>query len=168
MSESGSKFDYVKTKREDVDAIPAKHQHLVRKFMKWYTRFNVWVFKKSKGKLWTKFPGGYPICVVGMKGRKSGARREVALIHLPYKDSVLLVASQGGMDTHPVWYHNVKANPEVDVLFNGQTRDLVSRQVSDDEKRDLWPHLLSLYPDFDEYQARTDRNIPVFICEPQG
>ena len=81
MSESGSKFDYVKTKREDVDAIPAKHQHLVRKFMKWYTRFNVWVFKKSKGKLWTKFPGGYPICVVGMKGRKSGARREVALIH---------------------------------------------------------------------------------------
>lgn len=158
-------FDYVKTRREDVQAIPVKTQRIVRVFMKYLTRINVWVFKKSKGKLWKKFPGGFPICVIGMTGKKSGKFREIALIHLPKDDAVLLVASQGGMDTHPVWYHNIKANPNIEVTVAGHTRQMVARQVSDDEKRDLWPHLLSLYPDFDQYQARTDRNIPVFLCE---
>jgi deazaflavin-dependent oxidoreductase (nitroreductase family) len=135
--------------------------------MRWYTRLNVWVFKASKGRLWKNFPGGFPICVVGMKGRKSGARREVALIHLPYQDGILLVASQGGMEQHLAWYHNIKACPEIDVLVGGEHKHLLARQVSSDEKRELWPHLLSLYPDFDEYQARTDRDIPVFICLPR-
>lgn len=162
-----SKYDYVKTKREDVQEIPEKWVPLTRKLMKAYTRFNVWVFKKTKGRLLKNFPGGYPICVVGMKGRKSGQRREVALIHLPYEENLLLVASQGGMNQHPTWYYNIVANPEIDVMVAGETKHYTARQVSDDEKRELWPHLLSLYPDFDEYQARTDRNIPVFMCEPR-
>ena len=105
--------------------------------------------------------------MVGTTGRKSGKRREIALIHLPWKDSILLVASQGGMEQNPVWYYNIKAHPEIDVMIGGQRRNLLARQASDEEKRELWPHLLSLYPDFDEYQARTDRNIPVFICSPR-
>lgn len=159
-------YDYVKTRRQDVQPIPQQHFALIKKFMRLFTRLNVWVFKKSKGRLWKNFPGGYPICVVGMTGAKSGQRREVALIHLPYRRGVLLVASQGGMDRHPVWYHNIAANPHIDLLFRGKTEALVARQASDNEKRELWPQLLSLYPDFDEYQARTDRNIPVFICTP--
>src|SRR5690606_15722484 len=107
-----SRFDYVKTKREDVQEIPAKWVGLVRFIMKYYTRFNVWVYKKSNGKLMKNFPGGYPICIVGMTGRKSGERREVALIHLPWGEKKLLVASQGGMEKHPVWYHNIVANPD--------------------------------------------------------
>ena len=160
-----NQFDYVKTRREDVDPIP--NQGLVKVFMRWFTRLNVWVFKLSKGRLMKNFPGDHPICVVGTTGRKSGKRREIALIHLPWKDGILLVASQGGMETNPVWYYNIKAHPEIDVMIDGRRQDMLARQADDAEKQELWPHLLSLYPDFDEYQARTDRNIPVFICAPR-
>ncbi len=160
------KYDYVKTKREDVQLMTEKQQSIGRKFIKPYSKLNVWVYKKSKGRLMKHFPGGYEICVLGTKGAKSGEWREVPLIHLPYEDKELLVASQGGMDKSPLWYYNVKANPDVEITFRGETRKMRARQVSDEEKAALWPHLLSLYPDFDEYQARTDRNIPVFMCEP--
>ena len=65
-------------------------------------------------------------------------------------------------------YYNIKANPNIWITVGGVTRRMLARQVDDKEKRELWPHLLSLYPDFDEYQARTDRNIPVFRCSPVG
>ncbi len=160
------KFDYVKTKREDVDEIPEKIVGMVRWIVKKYTNLNVWVYKKSNGRWMKNFPGGYPICIVGTQGKISGKRREVALIHIPDGDKKYLVASQGGMEMHPVWYHNIKANPDVDVMFQGVTLNMCARQLSTEEKRDSWPLLLSVYPDFDEYQARTDRDIPVFICEP--
>lgn len=159
-------FDYVKKKRTEVDEIPSKAVPFIRKIMKLYTRLNVWVFKKSNGRLMNKFPGGAPICLIGMTGRKSGARREVMLIHLPYGDQKLLVASQGGLDFDPVWYKNIMANPEVDIMADGVKRNYKVKQATADEKRALWPHLLSIYPDFDEYQARTDRDIPVLICSP--
>lgn len=163
-----NKFDYVKTRRQDIDEIPEKIVPLVRWFMKNYTRFNVWVYKKSNGKLMKNFPGGFAICIVTMIGRKSGKSREVALIHLPMGEKKLLVASQGGLDKHPVWYHNIKANPDINIMVAGEKAAYHAKQATGDEKRDLWPHLLSLYPEFDEYQARTDRDIPVFICEPQN
>ena len=161
-----NQFDYVKTRREDVQAIPSQHTDSIRKCIRAYTRLNVWVFKKSKGRLMKTFPGGYPICIVETIGARSGRKREIALIHLPMGEDVLLVASQGGMEKHPVWYYNIVAHPEVSITMGGTTRRMLAHLASDDEKRDLWPHLLSLYPDFDEYQARTDRNIPVFRCSP--
>jgi deazaflavin-dependent oxidoreductase (nitroreductase family) len=88
------------------------------------------------------------------------------LIHLPHGDNKLLVASQGGLDIDPVWYKNIMANPHIDIMVGGEKKNYDVRQASSDEKRDLWPHLLSIYPDFDEYQARTDRDIPVLICVP--
>jgi len=159
------KFPYVKTRREDVQEIPASAVPFTRFMMKQYTRFNVWVFKKSKGRLLKKFPGGYPICVVGMTGAKSGVRREVALIHIARGKEIILIASQGGLEKNPVWYNNIKAHPEVDIMIaGGEKKDYMARQVSEEEKAQLWPHILSVYPDFDEYQARTDRAIPVFLC----
>ncbi len=159
-------YDYVKTRREDVQLFEEKHLKIARPIIKLFTKLNVWTYKISNGRVWNTFPGGYPICVLGSKGAKSGDWREVALIHLPYNDKELLVASQGGMDKNPSWFYNVTANPEVAITVTGETRRMRARRVSDEEKAALWPHLLSLYPDFDEYQARTDRNIPVFMCEP--
>lgn len=114
-----SDLDYIKKKRSEVDVIPAKIVPFVRAIMKFYTRLNVWVFKKSNGRWMNKFPGGAPICLVGMTGRKSGQRREVMLIHLPHGDNKLLVASQGGLDADPVWFKNIMANPHVDITANG-------------------------------------------------
>lgn len=158
-------YDYVKTKRADVQQFDEKQLKFARPLLRLFTHLNVWTYKVSKGRLWNTFPGGYPICLLGSKGAKSGQWREVALIHLPYQDKELLVASQGGMDKNPAWYYNVTANPEIAITVMGETRKMLARRASDQEKADLWPHLLSLYPPFDEYQTRTDRNIPVFICE---
>ena len=162
------KYDYIKTRREDIKAIPEQHSNIIHKVIRAYTHLNVWVFKKSHGRLMKHFPGGYPICVVQTVGARSGKKREIALIHLPLGDDVLLVASQGGMEKHPVWYYNVKTNPNIWITVGGITRRMQARLIDDQDKRELWPHLLSLYPDFDEYQARTDRNIPVFRCSPTG
>lgn len=164
---SENKFDYVKTKREDVQEIPDKWAKQIDYCIRQYTRFNIWVYKKSNGRFLKNFPGGFPICIVGMKGKKSGLRREVALIHLPWGDKRLIVASKGGMEKHPAWYHNIKANPDIDIMRDGVTEYFNAEQASPEQKRELWPHLLSLYPDFDEYQARTDRDIPVFVCTPR-
>lgn len=165
---TNNRFDYVKTRREDVQEIPQKWEKQIKFFMRHYTRFNVWVYKKTGGRLMKNFPGGFPICLVTMVGKKSGLKREVALIHLPWGDKKLLVASQGGMEKHPAWYFNVKANPAISIQVQTSKKDYIAEQASPEQKRELWPHLLSLYPDFDEYQARTDRDIPVFICHPQN
>ncbi|MCB1615144.1 MAG: nitroreductase family deazaflavin-dependent oxidoreductase, partial [Pseudomonadales bacterium] len=160
------KHPYVKTRREDIDEIPEKAFPFIRFFMKWYTRFNVWVYKKSNGRLMKNFPGGFPICIVSMVGKKSGLAREIALIHLPYGEQKIIIASQGGLEKNPVWYYNIKANPNISIMVGGHTEKYRARQISEEEKAGLWPHILSLYPDFDEYQARTDRDIPVFLCDP--
>jgi deazaflavin-dependent oxidoreductase (nitroreductase family) len=160
------RYDYVKTRREDLKPYPESTKGLSRLLIKTYTRINVRVYRASNGRWMNTFPGGFPICLVTTTGAKSGKERRIALIHLPLGEKKLIVASQGGADTHPTWYHNVKAHPEVEIQVGAERRRYLARQVSDEEKRELWPHLLSIYPAFDEYQARTDRNIPVFLCEP--
>ncbi|MEZ5572063.1 MAG: nitroreductase family deazaflavin-dependent oxidoreductase [Halioglobus sp.] len=160
-------YEYVKTRRADVAPIKDAQVPLVRFLMRWATRLNVMVFRLSKGRFMNKFIGGYPVCVVTTTGAKSGKARRIALIHLPHGKAKLLVASQGGMDFNPVWYRNIVANPDIRIMVGGEEKPYKARQVSDEEKAALWPHLLSLYPGFDEYQARTDRNIPVFSCEPK-
>ena len=161
------KFDYIKTRREDVAEIPERWLGVIKRFMRRYTQFNVWVYKKSGGRLMKNFPGGYPICIVTMRGRKSDQPREIALIHLPLDDKKLLVASQGGLASHPHWYYNIQAEPHITIRVGREQARYFAREVDANTKRELWPYLLSLYPGFDEYQARTDRNIPVFCCEPE-
>lgn len=158
-------YDYVSTRREDVRPIPDKQVPLVRFFLRWATRLQVAVFRATRGRLMNRFIGGFPVCVVTTRGARSGKLRRIALIHLPHGDNKLLVASQGGMPINPAWYYNIKAHPEVQIMVDGEEHSYRARQVSAEEKAALWPHLLSLYPDFDEYQARTDRDIPVFSCE---
>ncbi|MFT4615378.1 MAG: deazaflavin-dependent oxidoreductase (nitroreductase family) [Bacteroidia bacterium] len=160
------KYDYVKTRREDVPQIKDSQVPIARFFMRWATKLNVAVFRATKGRVMNKFIGGYPVCIVDTRGAKSGKLRRIALIHLPHGENKLLVASQGGMNKHPLWYHNITAHPDVEIMVAGENKPYRARQINDEEKAALWPHLLSLYPDFDEYQARTDRNIPVFSCEP--
>ncbi|MBW2295383.1 MAG: nitroreductase family deazaflavin-dependent oxidoreductase [Deltaproteobacteria bacterium] len=146
-------------------AIPKSSIPIIRPVMKAWSAFNVWVYRLSAGRLLGSFMGA-PVCLVTMTGCKSGKIRTIPLIYLPRNDDVILVASQGGMDTHPVWYHNLVANPEVEIQHLARRRKLRARRASDEEKRNLWPHILSIYKDFDSYQQRTARNIPIFICSP--
>ena len=105
-------------------------------------------------------------CLVSYTGRKSGKRLTTPLIHVPHEDGVLLVASQGGLDTHPLWYRNIQANPAIEVNEFGRVRRMIARTAEPAEKLRLWPVVRAVHPDFDEYQARTDRDIPLVVCTP--
>lgn len=101
-------------------------------------------------------------------GRKSGQRRSVMLttpIHEP--DRVVVVASKGGDDRHPDWYHNIVAHPDVEITEAGVTRPMRARTATPDEKAELWPTIVAAYKGYAGYQKRTDRDIPVVICEPR-
>ncbi|MCX2982307.1 nitroreductase family deazaflavin-dependent oxidoreductase [Halieaceae bacterium IMCC14734] len=133
--------------------------------LKIFTRINVWVYRLSGGKLMNKL-GGDPICLVTMTGARSGKRRTIPLMYVPYGDTILLVASQGGMPRHPVWYNNLVANPDVTIEEGGLLRKLRAREVAGEERAQLWPVCVEHYADYDLYRQRTEREIPVFICEP--
>lgn len=100
--------------------------------------------------------GGYPICMVLMIGAKTGKQREIPLIHVPYGDKKILVGSQAGLDRNPAWVYSLKVNPQIGITVDGKSQRYIARQVSDEEKEALRPHLTSIYPGYDEYQARTD------------
>ena len=135
-----------------------------RWLLKAFTRINVFVYKLSGGRLMNSL-AGMPIVLVKMKGAKSGRFKTIPLMYVPHARGVLLVASQGGAPKNPVWYHNLIKNPEVEITRGGTTRKLTARRVSDEEKAELWPVCVKHYPPYEQYQQRTDRNIPVFLCE---
>lgn len=133
-------------------------------FLKSFTRLNVWVYRLSSGRLMNS-AFGKPICLVTMTGAKSGAQRTIPLMYVPNGDTILLVASQGGMPKNPVWYNNLVANSDVVIEQGGQRRKLTARLADREEKQVVWPICVDHYADYANYQLRTERDIPVFICE---
>lgn len=102
-------------------------------------------------------------------GRKSGARR-TAILTTPIHDDkrVVLVASKGGDHRDPDWYRNLVAQPDVEITIEGTTEPMRARTASPDEKAELWPQITAAYKGYGDYQKRTDRDIPVVICEPRS
>ncbi len=134
-------------------------------FLKIFTRFNVWVYRLSRGRLMNRL-GGDPICLVEMTGARSGRQRTIPLMYVPDGEDVLLVASQGGAPRHPVWYHNLVAHPQVTITEGGRRRAMTARQLAGEERAAAWPICVEHYSPYAEYQTRTQREIPVFRCEP--
>lgn len=135
------------------------------RWLKAFTRINVWVYRLSGGRVMNTIAGD-PICLVTMTGAKSGRRRTIPLMYVPHGDGVILAASQGGAATHPAWYHNLVAHPEIEVEQSGQRTKLRARLADADEKAKLWPICVEHYAPYDEYQRKTTRDIPLFVCEP--
>ena len=108
---------------------------------------------------------GAPSLLLTTIGRKSGVRRRTALIYGTDGDRYVLVASHGGNAKHPEWYLNLTANPNVDVQIYGEQFEAVAHEVSGDEKARLWRMMNTLWHDYDHYQARTEREIPVLVLE---
>jgi len=137
-----------------------------KSIVKGLSKLNAWVFKKSNGRFLNRVKG-LEICVVTMKGAKSGKMLDFPLMYVPYKEGVLLVASFGGAPKHPVWYYNLVANPAIEVRAKGQLMHLQARRVSSEEKSALWSICCEHYPDYETYRHRTARDIPVFECLPE-
>lgn len=137
--------------------------------MKAMSAANVLVFRLSGGRWGSKFfKHGSPVGLLTTRGRKSGAKRVAPLIYLQDGPRIVLVASQGGMPKHPIWFLNLEASPDVSFETSaGGVRAYRARRASAEEKAALWPRLCAVYPDYADYQARTERDIPVVVLEPR-
>lgn len=109
---------------------------------------------------------GLPVVIVTNRGRKTGAIRKTPLMRAVDGDRYILVASQGGAPEHPHWYHNFKADPNVELRDRTEVYAMRVHEVVDPiERQRLWNIAVEAYPPYQEYQEKTDRIIPVFIAE---
>jgi deazaflavin-dependent oxidoreductase (nitroreductase family) len=136
----------------------------IKKFAPIFARVNVWIYRLTGGRLMNKFEG-CEICLVKMTGARSGKQRWIPVMYVPYKEGAAMVASLGGAPKSPTWYHNLVAHPDIELRFRSSNKKLRARQVYGEEKAAVWPTCVEHYPPYADYQARTDREIPVFICE---
>ncbi len=98
-------------------------------------------------------------------GRKSGEPRTMPLIYQEHDGDYLLVASKGGWDKPPAWYLNLQADPAVHVQVKGDKFEATARDATPEEKPEMWAKMAKTWPAYDDYQARTDRQIPVVVLE---
>jgi deazaflavin-dependent oxidoreductase (nitroreductase family) len=110
---------------------------------------------------------GTTILILTTTGRKTGRPRDHALIYRDFGDAYLVVASKGGADAPPRWYLNLQANPDVHVQIKGERFAARARTARPEEKPAMWQHMLEVWPDYAEYQKKTDREIPVVVLERQ-
>jgi deazaflavin-dependent oxidoreductase (nitroreductase family) len=108
---------------------------------------------------------GAPVLLLTTTGRKSGEQRTTPLIYGRQGDDVMVVASKGGWPHPPVWFLNLEANPEVEVQVKGDVFKARARVATPDEKPQLWQTMVGIWPQYDEYQANTEREIPVVVLE---
>lgn len=111
---------------------------------------------------------GAPTLLLTTRGRKTGQWHRTALIYGRDGERYILVASRGGHPHHPNWYLNLVANPQVQVQVYGEKFTARAETASPEEKARLWPLMAALWPDYDSYQTRTERDIPVVILTPEG
>ena len=109
---------------------------------------------------------GVPILLLTTTGRVSGMPRTTPLIHGRDGDDYLVVASMGGAPQHPNWYRNLLARPLAQIQVRGEHMNVTARSATDSEKPRLWEIMTELWPNYDAYQSRTDRNIPVVVLTP--
>ena len=108
---------------------------------------------------------GRPVIVLTTRGAKTGKIRKTPLMRVEHDGQYAVVASLGGAPQNPVWYHNVVANPTVELQDGAEHCDLVAREVTGDERAAWWERAVAAFPDYADYQTKTDRLIPVFVLE---
>lgn len=110
---------------------------------------------------------GRPIIVLTSIGAKTGRIRKTPLMRVEHDGEYAVVASKGGAPSHPVWYYNLVANPHVELQDGPVRRDYTARQVTGEERDLWWKRATATWPDYDEYQTKTERQIPVFVLTPR-
>jgi deazaflavin-dependent oxidoreductase (nitroreductase family) len=137
-------------------------------FMKGMNGVHKTVLTLSGGRLLNRV-GSMQVVELYTIGRSSGKRRSTMLTAPIHDDGTyVLVASKGGDDRDPDWYRNLVANPEIELTVDGVTLELTARVASHEEKAEMWPRIVDAYKGYAGYQKKTDRNIPVVVCEPRS
>jgi deazaflavin-dependent oxidoreductase (nitroreductase family) len=134
--------------------------------IKWMSRINTFMYRRGGGEGLGSTFQNIPIALLTTTGRKSGQPRVSPLYFLRDGDRVIVAASKVGSEKNPMWYLNLKANPTVQVQIKKEILDLQAHDATDEERAKYWPQLVQMYPDYDDYQSWTDRQIPIVVCEP--
>jgi deazaflavin-dependent oxidoreductase (nitroreductase family) len=157
----------VDTKPEGLDG------EFARRVIKVMAAVNVRVYRLTRGRIGGTWRVGaawkhpVPICLMEHRGRRTGKTRTTPLVYLRDADRVVVVASQAGRPTHPLWYRNIEADPEVTVQIGAERRAMRAHTADTSERAELWPRLVGLYSDYDSYQSWTKREIPVVVLTPR-
>lgn len=138
----------------------------VARRQRWLTTVHTWVYQLSGGRLGATLLG-MPMLLLTTWGRRTGQLRTAPLLYLPVPEGFVLVASNGGARQHPTWWFNLQTNPNALVQVGATRGHVTARSATSDERHRFWPLLLHIYPTYADYQARTDREIPLVVLEPQ-
>jgi deazaflavin-dependent oxidoreductase (nitroreductase family) len=130
-----------------------------------WARENAEKYMESGGTDGTELQGR-PVILLTTIGAKSGKIRKTPLMRVEHNGEYAVVASLGGAPKHPVWYFNIKANPQVELQDGTATKDYKAREVFGDEKAVWWERAVATWPAYADYQQKTDRQIPVFVLTP--
>lgn len=122
------------------------------------------VYRATKGRVGGRMSGA-PVLLLEHVGRKSGTKRTAPLLYLADGDDLVIVASRGGSDAAPGWLYNLRASPETTVQIRGERIPVRAREATAEERERLWPLAVAMYADYETYQQRTSRVIPLLVLE---
>jgi F420H(2)-dependent quinone reductase len=140
------------------DYLPCRYQEVADQ---------VALYEATAGQQGSEFAGG-PCVILTTIGAHSGKLRKVALMRVEQDGAYVLVGSMGGQPQNPDWVHNVRAHPRVTVQDGPTVHDLAVREVANGERARCWSLALEVFARYDEYQERTEREIPVFVAQPES
>ncbi len=127
---------------------------------------HVAAYRATGGLIGQRFPGFGPVLLLDHVGAKSGKRRTTPLLYARDSDSFVIVASKGGHPRNPAWYHNLLAHPQTSVQVGRKRLQVRARPAEAQERERLWSLAVSVYPTYEAYRRRTDREIPIVVLDP--
>jgi F420H(2)-dependent quinone reductase len=125
------------------------------------------LYRLTGGRIGHRVPGAPPMLLLDHVGAKSGAKRTSPLVYVRDGEDLVLVASKGGYPKSPGWFYNLKANPDTEVQVGSEHQRVHARVADAEERKRLWPKALKVYGGYEDYQRRTEREIPLMILEPR-
>ena len=123
------------------------------------------VYRATGGKLFGRM-GKSPILLLNTVGRKTGRKRTTPLLYVMDGEDFVIIASKGGAATHPAWYLNLRANPDATVEIGDREAQVEAGVADPEEKARLWQKMVEMYPTYDDYQRKTEREIPLLVLRP--
>ncbi len=127
------------------------------------------LYRATGGRVGRRLPGvDAPMLLLTTTGRRSGRARTVPLLYLDRDGGWLVIASFGGRDYHPAWYLNLQADPACEIQVDGARVQAVAETVPPDRRAELWPEVVAAYPGYADYQAKTEREIPLVLLSRAG
>ncbi|MHA6798814.1 nitroreductase family deazaflavin-dependent oxidoreductase [Bounagaea algeriensis] len=131
------------------------------------TGLHIAAYRATNGKIGHSAPGLPTMLLLQHVGARSGTRRTTPLLYTRDGENLVLVASKGGYSKHPAWYHNLRAHPDTTVQLKAEILPVHAHVATPEERRRLWPHVVGTYSQYERYQQRTAREIPLVVLEPR-